>query len=131
MKKELVAALIIKDKKLLLVHNKKYDTTRIEPPGGKKHSDETWQDAVIREVKEELGVIVRPGKLLGVYDTVSPEGDFTVRMYLSEIVSGEPRVVEPDKIPGFGWYSLVELRRLKGLVPNMVTALGDLEKYLR
>lgn len=131
MKKELVAALIIKDKRLLLVHNKKHDTIRIEPPGGKKHSGETRQDAVRREVEEELGVIVRPGRLLGVYDTAGPEGEFTVHMYFCDIVSGEPRIAEPDKVPGFGWYSLDEIRRLKGLVPNMVTALGDLEKYLR
>jgi len=131
MKKELVAAIIIKDKRFLLVHNKKHETTRIEPPGGKKHSDETWEDAVRREVEEELGIIVRPGRLLGVYDTVSPEGDFTVRMYFCDIVSGKPRVVEPDKVPGFGWYSLDEIRGLVGLVPNMVEALGELEKYLR
>ena len=131
MKKELVAALIIKDKRLLLVHNKKHDSIRVEPPGGKKNSDETWTEAVRREVEEELGVKVRPGKLVGVYDTATPEGDFSVRMYFCDIISGEPRVVEPDKIPQFGWYSLDEIRKLEGLVPNMVKALRELEKYLR
>ncbi len=130
MKRDMAAALIIRSGRLLLVHNKKYEPVRIEPPGGKKNSDETWPEAVKREVEEELGVEVRPGKLLGVYDTATPEGDFCVRMYFCDIVSGEPRVVEPDKIPEFGWYSLGEMKRLKGLVPNMVKALEELEKYL-
>ncbi len=130
MRKELAAALIIKDKRLLLVHNKKYGTLRIEPPGGKKHHDETWPEAVKREVEEELGVKVRPGRLFGVYDTSSPEGEFSVRMYFCDIISGEPRVVEHDKVPGFGWYSFDEVRGLVGLVPNMVKALRELERYL-
>ncbi len=130
MKREMAAALIIKDRKLLLVHNKKYNTVRIEPPGGKKHPDESWLEAVKREVEEELGIKVRPGKLFGAYDTTTPEGAFSVRMYFCDIISGEPRVVEPDKIPEFGWYSLNEIRKLKGLVPNMVKALRELEKYL-
>ncbi|MBI5642055.1 MAG: NUDIX hydrolase [Deltaproteobacteria bacterium] len=133
MKREMSAGLIIKDKRLLLVHNIKHGL-RIEPPGGKKESGESWDESVKREVREELGIEVRPIRLFGVYDTHSPEGEFSVHLYLCVITSGEPQVREPDKIPGFGWYSLDEIQELREeghLVPNMVEALADLKEYLR
>jgi len=132
MKKKMVAALIIRDKRLLMVHNVK-EGLRIEPPGGKKNDGEEWIIAVIREVQEELGCMVRPARLFGEFDTHSPEGEFLVRMYLSEIIDGEPEVLEPDKISGFGWYGLDEIERFRDdgtLVPNMVSALERLKKYL-
>lgn len=132
MKKEMVAALVIRDKRLLMVHNVK-NGLRIEPPGGKKNEGEEWFIAVIREVQEELGVRVRPARLFGEYDTHSPEGEFLVRMYLCEITAGVPEILEPEKIPRFGWYCYDELERFKEdgtLVPNMVAALPKLRKYL-
>lgn len=132
MKREMTAALIIEDRRVLLVHNAKHGL-RIEPPGGKKKADEGFEESVVREVREELGVEVRPIRLFGIYNTHSPEGDFEVRLYLSEITSGVPRVVEPDKIPSFGWYSMEEIERLKEegtLVPNMIEAMRDLKRYL-
>ena len=120
-------------KKLLLVHNTKYGGLRIEPPGGKKNKDEDWEQAVIREIKEELGLEVQPMKLLGTYDTQSPEGDFSVRMYFCKIVSGSPTLLEPEKISQFGWYDHKEINDLARngiLVPNMRAALKDLGPYL-
>jgi 8-oxo-dGTP pyrophosphatase MutT (NUDIX family) len=132
MKRDMVAALVIRDKRLLMVHNVKQGL-RIEPPGGKKKDDEEWLIAVIREVYEELGVKVRPARLFGEYDTRSPEGEFRVRMYFSDITDGEPEILEPEKIPSFGWYTYAELERFREegtLVPNMVEALPGLRKYL-
>ena len=132
MKREMVAALVIRDKRLLMVHNVK-EGLRIEPPGGKKEDDEEWLMAVIREVYEELGVKVRPMRLFGEYDTHSPEGEFRVRMYFSEITDGEPEILEPEKISSFGWYTYSELEGFRDngtLVPNMVEALPALKRYL-
>jgi len=130
--REMTAGLIIKDRKVLLVHNVKHGL-RVEPPGGKKEPGEGWEESVVREIGEELGVETAVKGLLGEYSTHSPEGDFLVRLYLCGIVSGDPRVMEPEKIPSFGWYSLEEMRKaaLDGtLVPNMVDALDDIEKVL-
>lgn len=130
--REMTAGIIVKDGKMLLVHNMKYGL-RVEPPGGKKLPEEGWEKSVAREIMEELGVEVRVGALQGEYRTHSPEGDFMVRMYLCEIASGEPRVMEPEKVPSFGWYSFKDLKRLSNeglLVPNMRLALDDLEDLL-
>lgn len=129
----MVAGLIIKDKKLLLVHNIKHNTLRIEPPGGKKKENENWEESVAREIKEELDIVVEPTDFFGIYDTLSPEGDFSVHMYFCKTIKGEPRVVEPDKINEFKWYSFDELEKLKKsshLVPNMREALPNLKPFL-
>jgi 8-oxo-dGTP pyrophosphatase MutT (NUDIX family) len=132
-KQELVAGLIIRDKSILLVHNMKHGRLRVEPPGGKLLPDESHAESVIREVKEELGVKVGSLEFFGTYATDSPEGEFEVHMYRCKTMEGAPRVVEPDKVPGFGWYSLEEVERLTqdgSLVPNMRKALKDLRGYL-
>jgi len=132
-KKDMVAGLIIENEKLLLVHNIKHNGLRIEPPGGKKNGDEKWEEAVVREIQEELDIIVEPIKLFGIYDTFSPEGDFSVHMYFCEILKGKPKIVEPDKINEFKWCSFNELEELKKsgyLVPNMSEALSNLKPFL-
>lgn len=133
MKQELVAGLIIRDGRILLVHNVKYHPVRIEPPGGKVHNGETREEAVAREVFEELGVKVKPGKIFGAFDTASQEGEFKVYMYHCEAVGGEPFLKEPEKIGAFGWYTVAEMKGFekKGLLaPNMAEAMGELEGVL-
>ena len=49
-------AIIIKDKKVALVYSKKYDYYKF--PGGGINENENKIDALIREVKEETGLIV-------------------------------------------------------------------------
>ncbi len=132
--KELVAALIVKDKRLLLVHNVKHGTLRIEPPGGKRHSGETLEAAVRREAMEELGIEVRVKGPFCAHPTDSPEGGFIVHMFVCEITGGVPRVVEPEKIPAFGWYSVEEMERMREagtLVPNMIGALEEVGRLVR
>ncbi|MEK6759321.1 MAG: NUDIX hydrolase [Deltaproteobacteria bacterium] len=131
--KELVAAIIVRDKRLLLVHNVKHGTLRIEPPGGKIHAGETREAAVAREAMEELGIEVRVKGLFCKHPTDSPEGGFIVQMFVCEITGGEPRVVEPDKIPAFGWYTVEEMERMRGdgtLVPNMGGALEEIGRMV-
>lgn len=130
--REMTAGLIIKDRRVLLVHNVKHGL-RVEPPGGKKEPGEGWEESVVREIGEELGVEASVKGLVGEYATSTPEGEFTVRLYLCVILSGEPRIMEPEKIPSFGWYSLEEMREAAcfgTLVPNMVLALEDISRAL-
>ena len=134
--KDMTAALIIRkqDNRILLVHNTKHNGLRIEPPGGKREGDEDLESCIVREVREELNIGIKPTRLFGIYETNSPEGKFRVYMYWARVVSGEPRVLEPDKISAFGWYNLTDIEKFQDegvLVPNLVSALNDLRKYLR
>ena len=131
MARKMVAALIVKDKKLLLVKNIKHNQVRIEPPGGKVLPGEGVESALIGEVKEELGVDIKPLRLFGVFPTVSPEGRFDVWTFLAEIVGGEPKVPESEqgKIEGYGWFGVDEARGNRFLVPNLRAVLEELEKF--
>ena len=53
-----VRAIIFRDGKLALVHNGKFDYYRF--PGGGIEQGETREEALIREVKEESGLVVIP-----------------------------------------------------------------------
>lgn len=132
MKRELVAGLIIRDGKVLLLENTKHGRSRIEPPGGKVHDGEGFQDSLKREVMEEIGVEAEVRGIFGTYPTTTPEGGFEVHMFLCEI-KGEPVLKEPEKFSGFGWYGYGDLVRIKGegsLVENMVKALPQLKGLL-
>ena len=127
----MVAGLILQNRRLLLVHNTKYNL-RIEPPGGKVEPNETYESAVIRELSEELGLAVSVGSLFGVYPTQTPEGPFNCRMYWCT-TTGKPTLKEPDKISQFSWYSLPEIQQFEKagtLAPNLCTALPDIVPYL-
>ncbi len=114
-KKDLVAALIMRDKKLLLVHNIKHGL-RIEPPGGKRNADEQGWDgprkAVVREVMEELRMKVNVLRLAAFSQTDTPEGPFDVWTYVCDSDDEPQRGCEPGKIGDFQWVNADELRAL-------------------
>lgn len=127
----MTAAIIIQNNKILLVENIKHNTIRMEPPGGKLELNETLEECVIREVKEELDITITPYSLFGEYETDSPEGKFKVTMYFARITEGEPRIMEPEKISKFNWYSYEEMKYIgKLLVPNLRSAMKKLEEYM-
>ena len=57
-----VKAIIIVENKIALIHNKKYDVFVF--PGGGIENGETDVDALIRETKEEAGLIIKPSSIL-------------------------------------------------------------------
>jgi 8-oxo-dGTP diphosphatase len=58
-----------------------------EFPGGKVEPGESDVDGLVRECREELGVQIAVGELLG---CVEPPG-FALRVYLAELIAGEPQ----------------------------------------
>jgi 8-oxo-dGTP diphosphatase len=69
-----VAALILLDGKVVLVRHRAGSSVYHLLPGGGVDYRETLEDAVVREVREETGLVVALGKLLFVSDTIDPAG---------------------------------------------------------
>lgn len=125
-KRVVVAGIIVRDGRVLVVRNIKHGL-RIEPPGGKVEEGESMEAAVERELSEELGIRVRVLRSIGVYETDSTkEGIFDVHTFLCEIVAGEPTDgLEPGKTDGFAWMTPHELSGCSELVASMRAALPD------
>jgi len=62
-----------KEGKILLVQSPKWLEKRYSVPGGHVEFMEHLRDAVIREVKEETGLDVKPIKLLLIQEVINPE----------------------------------------------------------
>ena len=64
-----VAAAVVKDGHLLAVQRR--DNAHWEPPGGVLELDESSEDGLRREVREETGLEVEPIRLTGIYKNMA------------------------------------------------------------
>ena len=79
-----------------------------EFPGGKVVFGEKLAETITREFAEEYGMTIEVTELLGVNDHIlSEEQEHWISpTYLARHVSGEPRILEPEKCTDIGWFSL-------------------------
>lgn len=101
---------------LLTIFKRK--TSRYEFPVGKIELEENPYEATVRETKEEVGAEIRalrdePSKYR--FDTAS--GPKEIWIYPSRIISGEPRIAEPDKFERLLWLPIHHYRGRVDLAP--------------
>jgi ADP-ribose pyrophosphatase YjhB (NUDIX family) len=101
-------AAIVRDGRILLIK-------RLKPPeagcwslpGGKVDFLERVADAVVREIREEIGVAIAIERPLGWVETVGLDDQHWVSpIYLARLVAGEPRICEPEKHADVAWFLL-------------------------
>jgi 8-oxo-dGTP diphosphatase len=80
-------------------------------PGGKLHFGESFEDAAYREVLEETGIKINKEKLrvISVTNDIVEDAHFVTIGLLCEDFEGEPKVMEPDEIVEWKWFSFDEL----------------------
>jgi len=89
--------------RVLLCHRR--DMNRWNLPGGGVMSGETPWQAVIREVQEEVGLVVAVDRLLGVY--AYPSRDDLVFSFLCACIGGE--MAESDEADAIDYFALEHL----------------------
>lgn len=80
-----------------------------EFPGGKIEPDESPEECLVRELAEEIGVRVRPRKILEVVFHRYPEKSVLLLFYRCDLLEGEPRAIECDEVR---WVALEDLPSL-------------------
>lgn len=100
-----------KNELLLQLRNKAPEKEYWSIPGGKLELFETFEEAVKREVKEEIGVEVQVIDLLGICDHIikNEERHWVSPSFLCKIVRGEPQIMEPTKHLDMKWFPLDNL----------------------
>lgn len=77
-------------------------------PGGKIDFGEPAEVTARREIEEELGIVIELTRLACISEIIDG-GDgrhWVSPIYDARIVSGAPRLMEPEKHGGWGWFAL-------------------------
>ncbi|MFA6079487.1 MAG: (deoxy)nucleoside triphosphate pyrophosphohydrolase [Candidatus Omnitrophota bacterium] len=124
--KEVVGALIEQDGKYLVAQRKFDDTFGglWEFPGGCIEDGETKEEALRREIMEELGLEIEPSHLFLTLSDEIPTLKINVYLFESRIIKGEPKTLDCQDVR---WVSFDELKELD-LAPADKKALVWLEK---
>lgn len=69
-----------------------------EFPGGKVEAEESIQDCIAREIKEELGITIKVGDHLTTIQHTYSHFRVTLNVHWCEYVSGEPQPLECDEV---------------------------------
>ena len=110
-RKLVVAGLIIGDDQRILITQRRADQALPllwEFPGGKVEPGEAPVAALVRELREELGVTVAVGRIWDVLFHAYPEFDLVMLVYVCRIVDGSPRAVE---VADLAWVATCDLAR--------------------
>lgn len=125
------AALINSDKKIFLARRATHKKLggKWEFPGGKMELGEEPDNALIRELHEELGITVKNPQILHIKSHTYPHGNVLILFYTVPDFSGDLKIQETDH-DKCGWFTLNELKDLD-LLPANAEALGKLSKLLK
>ena len=110
-RKLVVAGLILGDDGRILITQRRADQAlplQWEFPGGKVEPGEAPAAALVRELREELGVTVAVGRIWDVLFHAYPAFDLVMLVYACRIVDGSPRAVE---VADLAWVAPPDLAR--------------------
>jgi 8-oxo-dGTP diphosphatase len=106
-----VGVLVFKDGKVLLGKRKNsHGQGEYAPPGGHMEYMESFEQTAKREVMEETGIEIENVRFLRLRN----QKEYTPAHYINvglaaDWKSGEPKIMEPEKIEGWNWYNIDNL----------------------
>jgi len=93
---EVSAALIFRDGQLLITqrHAQVHLGGLWEFPGGKREAGETFEQCLVREIREELGVEISAGELFEEISHDYPEKSVHLKFFICKLISGDPQPLD-------------------------------------
>lgn len=113
-----VGGAVVREHRLLLVRRaSRHGRGNWQLPGGFIEPDETMEQAVVREVAEETGVLSEVEAVLGLRSRYDPEsGNGMYVILLLTPIRGEP-IADGREVDHAAYFSLDEIRQLSPLPP--------------
>lgn len=112
------SAIIFDDKREKILLTRRTDNGRWCLPGGAMEPGESLTEACAREVEEETGLLVKVGRLVGVYSTPhriieyadGNQKQLVAHSFEAEIIGGE--LTLSDETTEYGYFTLDEIAHL-------------------
>lgn len=124
---QVVAALIVHDGRIFATQRGYGDWKGYwEFPGGKVEPGETPEDALVREIREELATEIRVERYVTTIEWDYPAFHLSMRCYLCSVLSGSLTLLEHEAA---AWLDRDHLHDVKWL-PADETIISDIEKLL-
>ncbi|MBP5438490.1 MAG: (deoxy)nucleoside triphosphate pyrophosphohydrolase [Treponema sp.] len=97
-----------------------------EFPGGKIEEGESPEDALKREIREELATEINVGDFIGTIEYDYPNFHLSMRCYECSVISGKLELLEHENA---SWLTKENLRTVQWL-PADITILDEVEKLI-
>ena len=125
---EVVAAVIIKDGKVFATQ-RGYGEFKgwWEFPGGKIEPGECAEEALVREIREELAADIEVGELLKTVEWDYPAFHLTMHCFISKLITEDVKLMEHESS---AWLSEDRLHTVKWL-PADIEVLDEIIRYLK
>ena len=135
MKRIEVVAAVLRDGERIFATQRGYGDWKDwwEFPGGKMEPGEAPEEALAREIREELGAEIRVGRLLDTVEWDYPAFHLTMHCYLCTLASAGMELREHEAARWLGYGQLREVRWLpadEGLLPLLAAELLGTEPAL-
>ncbi|MFH1264461.1 MAG: NUDIX domain-containing protein [Planctomycetota bacterium] len=120
-------AVVVRDGCLLVIRRSRFVVAprALCFPGGAIEGDESEEDALVREIREELGVTVRPERRI--WQSVTP-WQVHLSWWLSHLEPDAQLAPNPAEVESVHWYTPEEMARLPDLLRSnhhFLRALGS------